>query len=61
MKDMYSIHPDHLDISLTEPYHGKAKKITCMHGKNLDQPGQWPSVISLHCLHKDGFGVNTCN
>ena len=34
--------------------HNKTNKKTCSSGKDTDQPGHLPSLISLHCLPEEG-------
>ena len=45
----------HVNI-INEPLHDKTNKMTFVPSKDSDQPGQPPSLISLHCPHEDSLG-----
>ena len=44
------------DIKKIEPEHDKTNKMTCSPGKDSDQPGHPPILITLHCPHEEALG-----
>ena len=38
-----------------EPPHDKTNKVACAPSEDSDQPGHPPSLISLHCQHKESL------
>ena len=46
-----------IDVTETnEPPRDKTNKMAYAPSEDSDQPGHLPSLISLGCLHEEGFG-----